>query len=687
MLKSISAIMLAAFIFINAGAQTHIPAPNNSRTVLEVNFPGILQSAGYEQLNQSKASGRLLDKLLQRPAKYDYVDDSTLHVQNHGIDFTRKAYMHTVNTDSSNYTLSLVPIADVKMFKDYVITTSGAIGSKEYAQGNIYKTDKKTLMYVNENYAIAIKSEASGTFFDDSVNAARYNIERPNYYSSVALDTTVADVDYDSEYDEVDSVVVIEAVPDEEYEEVDSTETESKIDLEKYLDVGEDEYADEEVDVDEYIEEEEEDEEGKYDYSAYSIAYAAYQSKLDSISYIWAEEYLQQLLTENNDTENWLRKLNNYTPPAQNNMLSYYEAGDMFSAYKQSFRAIFGMYGIPAFSGLATVPVYSDWTGYYLKMDNKDIVFDYAYHTSPENLNTLKKIYNKKLNRKLFKYINEDNDLGIITSYMSTYDYLKEFPGLMANFFNGKRNDISAAGLAAEFFSIAVDEKELSKLASGDFVFVANGMKEVEWETVKFTTDEENFEKKADTIMEMKKIPTLMGMFTTENKNTITKWMQYAVKKGWLVDNHNGIFSIPNDTDNKKYKPSYVKSIEKYYSANFFIHDGIVFFVTEKDDALKIKNGNYKGKVSSKEKKIMRNNYAYGNVKLPELIALLNEGNDDEDDKGIMEKMKMLQSFRFLSDKITNEKLGASYYLEIDDAYQGNALELLLEMAGIADKL
>ena len=690
MLKHLSAFALFTFILIHAGAQTHIPAPENSNTVLEVSFPSILQSIGYEKLNNFKASGILMDKLLQRPAKYDYVDDSTLHVQNHGIDFTRKAYLHSVKTDSSNYTLSLIPIADVKMFKEYVITTTGSIDSKQYAQGSIYKTNKKTLMYINENYAIAIKSEGLETFFDNSVNAARYNIERPNYYSSAVLDAAVAVDDYDSAYIQVDSAIGIEAVPDDEYEEVDFTETESKIALEKYLNVAEE--AQKEVNTDEYIEyieyiEEEDDDEDAYDYDAYSVAYEAFQSKLDSISYIWAEEYLKQLLRDNNDTENWLRKLNNYTPPAQNNMLSYYQAGNMFSLYNQSLKAIFGKYSIPAFSGLATAPIYSYWTGYNLKMNDKDLALDYSYHTSPENLNTLKKIYNKKLNRKLFKYINEDNDLGIITSYINTYEYLKESPGLIANFFNGKRNDISAAGLAAEIFSIAVDEKELSKLATGDFVLVANGMKEVEWETVKFRTDEENFATTVDTIKEMKKIPTLMAMFTTENKNTIIKWMQYAVKKGWLVDNKNGIFSIPNDTDNKKYKPSYIKSIKKYYSAHFFIHDGILFFVTEMDDALKIKSGHYKGKVSPKEKKTMRNNYLYCNIKLPKLIALLNEVNGDEDDKSIMKKMKMIQSFRFLSDKITNQKFGASYYLDIDDNYQGSALELLLEVVDMADKL
>lgn len=684
MLKYLSACTIATFLFMNAGAQAHIPAPDNSRTVVEVNFPAILQSVGYEQLNNSKASGALLDKLLQRPAKYDYVDDSTLHVQNHGIDFTRKAYLHTVNTDSSNYILSLVPVADVKMFKDYVITTTGAIGSTEYAGGNIFKTDKATLVYVNEHYAIAVKSRAAYTFFDDSVNAARYNIERPDYYSTIAAEA-VADAAVTAE--ELDSMVLIEPFPAEDADEyvVDSVKEADAIDLEKYLDITVDEAVAADDDYD--YEEEEEKDEKAYDYSAYSIAYDAFLNKADSVSYIWAEEYLKRLLTENKNTDDWLRKLKNYTPPAANNMLAYYEAGDMFSAYKQSLGAIFGMYGIAAFRGLINVPVFSDWTGYYLKMNNKDIVFDYAYHTSPENLNILKKIYNKKLNKKLFNYINEDNDLGIITSYMNTYNYLKEFPGLMANFFDGKHNDISAANLAAEFFSIAVDEKELSKLATGDFVFVANGVKEIDWETVKYTADEEDFETKADTVIEKKEVPTFIAMFTTQNQATINKWLKYAVKKSWLTENQQGIFSIWQDKENKKYRPYYLKSIEKYYSGNFLIHDGIVFFATEMEDALKIKNGTYKNKLSGKLRKEMQNNYMYGNVNLPSLIAILSNLESSEGDKELMAKMKMLKSFNFKSNKITNHALGASYFLQVDDNYQGNALELLLDLAGIADKL
>ncbi len=645
--KHFIAYIIAIFTYTASLAQAHIPASNNASAIVEVNLPAFVQYANYEQLNQSKATRNLLDKLLQRPQKYDYVDDSVIAVQQYGIDFNRKIYTQTITTDSCVYTLSLIPVANNKLFKDYIITTTGAIGSNAYAGGEIFKTDKKSLVYIGASYAIAAKGKHDNNFFTDSANAKRYDIEKPAYpYINVATDTATAIYD-EGEYDE-EVEDTTEAVYDEDSDTL-------------YEDV--DEYA--------YKEDDEE--------SDYANTYATYLGKLDSLSYAWTEDFVKDIIHKNQSIHQQLNSLKQYKPQSANALVSYYSISNFMNAYNQMYKQIFGLYGLGG-SGAANNKAGkdTDWTGYHLRMDGKKMVLNGGYYTSPENTAIFKKVYDKKLNKKLLKYINEEKDALVFTSAVNTHNYFKESPMLVANLINAKPKEISAASIVAELFSIALDEKELSRLFMGDALFAINGYKEIEIASIKYTTDEENFSTKADTVLKIQKIPTLIAMFTTAKGETVSKWLRYAAYKDWLSEDNKGIYSIKK-TSNQKYRPSYLKSFEKYFSGHFFQHKGIVFFATEMDDVHKIKNRTYKSKLSKNVRREILNNNMYSYTDINDMVSLF---LSEEEKISYKHKLQMLDKL-YIKSRITDDKdSGTSYILEVSDQYSGNALQLLLDLMG-----
>lgn len=634
-------------LFFKAYAQP-IPAPENAQMILEINTPALFKYVSHENFDKSSLSKTLMNKLLQQSVRYDlHKDDSIIGVKNYGIDLFQKSYVYRISTDSCTYQISLLPLQNRALFRDFIVTSSGTVNTTPYTGGSIYKTAKNSLAFLHNSYAILVQADRSYSFFTDNAAKKRYGIVDP-YESAYQLGAGAAAYDEDSmdadtsAWDEADTAYEDATVADAEAATADSV---------VYNDIYEED-------------------------STYGYNYDTYYQKLDSVSYLWAEQMLKKILTQNYYAEDRLRAMINYKPQPSNAVLSMYLRSSGFET-GMLYNALFDFR--KKASRLAVQN--TDYIVGHLLVNDHDLEAKVTYNTAEENISLIKKIYNQKLNRKLFKYINQPNDLMVITSSINTENYLQSMPQFVAGYFKKSgSNIISAADIMADLISIIVDEKEISKLVHGDALLVINGLKKKQVQKINYTTNEENFDVKADTVMQDKVVPTFIAMFTTDREKIWGRWLQYAVRKGFVQENQSGIYSVK--TGSGKWS--------KYLSLHFLIKNGIVFCASELSDAMKIKQGTYRGNISGKEKRKIRSHNINGWINTVRIIDMIKQDFTSsikkEEDRVLVEKLKNIKQISFYLNGAEKNSIEGIYKMEMGEKYPENALEFLFNLAPLPNE-
>lgn len=636
-------LSLLFFLLVSTlvNSQSNIPAPIKSNSIVEVNLKNAFKYISQDTYNNSKWARKLMNQVLQTSYANSFgsLDDSVVQIKNFGIDLNKTVYLHRVVTDSCIYKVSLIPLTNAQQLKELVITGSGSVAGMDYALGKIYKTGKKALIYIQPDYAITITGDYDDSFFRDSVNSARYNVHYP--YDSYTYATESAAVDkaeapyVDTAYS-VDDVIGVQSA-DSAYEPDES--------------------------VTQSIDDEADKSESDYD---------RYYNGVDSVTYVWLQAYLEQLLKSDFSTSQQLAKLKNYKSPAAGTIMSYYFLDDLLLPLFHYFGYLPYLYGKKTkFSTRFS----DDWTVYDLKIEGRNLVLDSRYFTSSQNLAFLKKINKQKPDKKMLRYINENTDLGVMSVAMNTENYLLGMPDILANIYNGNSKKESLANVLADLTKTIFDERAIAKIFPGKALIIANGVKEIEHRSVSYTTDTVDFEQKADTIYTKKKMPTFIGMVATHREDMVERWLRLAVQKGALT-NKDGIYSIQK------------KEFDKLYSlfaweGHFYLKKGVLFFASELKDIQEIKNNTYKGgRLSTVNKRKLNNNiYGWWNVaRIPDFIEKPKHEEYENKDRLLKSGLKKLKNISVISTKVDNEKFGATYVLEPADDYNGTALEALWQI-------
>lgn len=229
-----------------------------------------------------------------------------------------------------------------------------------------------------------------------------------------------------------------------------------------------------------------------------------------------------------------------------------------------------------------------------LYLENKSIRINTSMSFSNEIAEAFKKVHKRKLNKQFLKYINEDKVIGYLACAMDTRAYLEQYPKLMSKIYGSIYAD--EIGMAADLFSLLLDEEAISKVVKGDGLFLFNGLSEKEVSYKSYDYNEENFETKEVTKTRKETLPDFLFMISTEDTRLIDKLIVYGVKKG-VVKNGSGYYEL---------------AIPKSPMALYFaIKDGIIFFGTNKNDMDNIAGDRYAANITGKHKKILLNtNYA-----------------------------------------------------------------------------
>lgn len=213
---------------------------------------------------------------------------------------------------------------------------------------------------------------------------------------------------------------------------------------------------------------------------------------------------------------------------------------------------------------------------------------------SDEIAAVFKRMHQKKLNKSFLKYVNEDQMIGYLGYAVDTKAYLQEYPKLMSKIYGSVYSD--EIDMAADLFSLVLDEEAIAKVIKGDALFIFNGLSQKEMSYKSYEYNEDNFESKEVTKTKKETLPDFLMMVSSEDTRLLDKLIAYGVKKE-VVKKGTGYYEL---------------TIPKSPLALYFaIKDHIIFVGTSKIEMDNIVSGRYVSKISARHKKLMLSgNYA-----------------------------------------------------------------------------
>ncbi|WP_129021513.1 hypothetical protein [Edaphocola flava] len=691
-------IAMGALLPIAANAQQNeIPAPKRADYVVEINLPYIFSQTDIHHIDQSESARSLYESLFDLNHNYESDKDITQS----GIDHQRKAYMHFVMTDSVNYEVRLLPIANVDLFKK-VMDVNERKQSKEINGGRIFfiKDSDKRLFIANSGaYGILIDGSERYRAFEDSVRAARYSIkpvEYSDYYLNEDEDVTEATAvevappppppppivpkSKKKQVAKTETTKIVEIAPpppppppkvaivtyegNKEEEAAEVVEAAAAEVYEIASAVAVDTTAPYIIDAPVVIERSVEYN-SNFDQERYNADRELYERKVDSVMNIWQEQFLENMVVSNTGTYQQLSYFKDLERPKSNSAFTVYMNAS--ASPVTSWMGYF--YGVN--SWLREQPQEQktsedNWVMLQLNFESNAVKVNALTHTDERNGKRISRIYKRKLNPKFARYINSSSDIGVVAMAFNTQNYLEEMPGILKDAFNQLHTYGSQeATLLADVFSLVVDEKAIGKAISGDAAFVFTNIKQKSYKTIEYIWDEETYASTEKEVERQENLPNFLLMFTTKDDHIFHKLLDYATEKNLMVL-ENGIYKI---SEKKSYDPF------DYYC---LIKDGIVFIGTDAAEMQAIKDGAQRGGLTKADKRLLMKHNGSGWFYANKLVdKIMNE------EDGSMRKLRMnkllnnVGQMQFATEKNKKGRVEANYILNIPNQ-RTNALEYLI---------
>ena len=280
--------------------------------------------------------------------------------------------------------------------------------------------------------------------------------------------------------------------------------------------------------------------------------------------------------------------------------------GDFLNIYENTFlnglySSTNGMYNIDELYRGSSVSSTLDF-----KRDNA--VLNVNFTMSDVMAKHTKAMYDGKLNKKFFKYFNEDKMLGYMSVNASTEGLLTEYPALMKSMFTNSTNDEMAEiiPVGADLLSVFLDEKAIGELVRGDMLFVVNDITKKQVNYTAYDYDD-NYNRISVEKTKEETVPDFIFMATSNGKDIFSRIMNIGVNaKEVTLENDVYTFNTPKSV------PVNIHAMHK---------NDVLFFATSKAQLLDIKNGSFKGNVSRDVKKSIRKNTSAAYINGGKLIS------------------------------------------------------------------
>lgn len=507
--------------------------PEKTFTVASLKGEQLLRLSSIADLDKSTWGAKSLKKL---SGEYGNEYNSFGEL---GINLSSNIYYYYQYTDSINYNGFIIPLNDAKMIDSLFGKTMPAM------DGNGFKytmPDKKSMISWNGQMLFMLFGKLNYSYLADSAVSARFGIK------------PVAKPSYDAYYErEVDTVANY-------YDEPVDSLTEEAIAAAPPPPVI--------IDQDETISE--------------AQTYDERKAITDSLMYTWLSSYTQQTFDKKEGTPSVLNN-QSYQHSLDKNALATFWMSDLTSAYTAVLPYTLMKYG-------SLTRGYGSFAS-RLYMDNDVIRIKSELGLDPEKSGIYKALTANKLNKKFLKYINSDSLIGFMSYAVNTEAYLNNIPKMFKGIYGVYDEEME---MAADFISLLLDEKAISKVVKGDALFILSGLNEKEVSFKSYAYDEETFQYKDSMMTKKETSPDFLCMFSSDDTQFIERMLKYGIKKD-LITLHEGIYSI-----------------HKVYKSPFTLHmlmkDGIVFLGTSITDIRNINNGTFKSVVDKRQKDLLLKN-------------------------------------------------------------------------------
>ncbi len=206
----------------------------------------------------------------------------------------------------------------------------------------------------------------------------------------------------------------------------------------------------------------------------------------------------------------------------------------------------------------------------------------------------MKKIYNKRIDKKLINGFDHDKALAFWSMSINTEEMLIQYPDMLSTMYGGMiptfKNEINVVG---DLLAILIDEKAVGELITGDALFVLNDFdkKEVSYKSYDY---DENYKRKEVTKTKETVVPDFTLMVGSKEEGIWKKALKIGEKYKVLSANNN-VYEFTETTKDLPF-PVYV-----------VVNNDILYVTTSKTGAFNFAVGRSFGK-SNKYGRLMRNN-------------------------------------------------------------------------------
>jgi hypothetical protein len=648
-IKYVLTVFLGAVATLNSFAQDLIrKVPTDANMVVTFDNKRFFSLVEAKEFNETLRKLGFFDKLNKKEL------NSVEKIEDIGLDLHAKGYIFNRKTDSINYIGALIPLSDQQRFQS-LIPANKKIHTVDGLQ-TIYSSDRSTRMSWDQHAVYIMTGLITDSFFEVDSVAAHYGIQSRGL-SGMYTDTAATEVVVDSVYEDdilVDTVETIEIL------EPPMIDTITTVTIEKPLEVAIDSAAYPTIMIDGDYEDDVEAVEADTADDHYYQMIVHDDSIKNALVGQWVDQELKMLITTSpgkafsakgfagnlkpNAIANlWVRSLeglyNDYFP-------TYLVR--MATGYDPKIRLGFGEISMDLVVDKNKLKVVGD-----MEVD-KEMIADY------------KEIYKRKINPKFLRYVDKDV-VGFFSFNVNTEGYLKFMPKFTERYYGSlfpKYSD--AISLGTLLFDIALDEKAIAKVFSGDNLFLVNGISK---QTVKYKDyeydDDYNMTEVEKTKTET--LPQFLWMFSSQDTRIFERLIKVGVKEN-VVKDHNGVYEMQEKGSN---------DIKVY----FLINDGIVFVGNDLVELQDIKANRIHRKPNPTHSKMLKQNnmaMVFNASTVPQLMKDLDVPIIPSM-KTTVDELGQYGDFSIVSKGIKGNKVSAEVSVEFPNNGR-NALGFLLDL-------
>ncbi len=572
--------------------------PADAIGVVKINTPRFFESVGVDEFSQSTLGEVFMQLLGGDGARNTSIGD-------YGIALDRAAYLYGLRSDSVRYSVFLWPVSDAAklqatLFADKEVDAVDGYRRhidlpEYYGQATVYTW--------NETVLTVVSPKQIPGYFDDEEVASRYGLANRSYsdfyhdYDAAAYE--VADEldgypagSWDDLY-RVDTVGM--AIGSAAVDDRDTLTSAGEIDT--LVSAWEAETLESERRADpllwEWDDHDTTDKDGEYTPGLYEdyVALSETDRQIkDSVLVVWTIGYAHGLLTS----------------PAADNLLRHtaftkaMDAKAIVSVWLPDFASLYGFAWPELFNlGLGTLgngfPYYGDMRVHVYA--DKDLRIASTMEVGDAWAAPIKRMYDQKINRKFFRYINSESMLGMYGFATNTEAILEELPGLVNNAFgsiNGPYQEETA--LATAILSVLLDEAAIARAVRGDGLFVLNGLEEREVPYTYYDWDEDYNMIEVDSVQSAL-VPDFLFMLSSDDRTIYDRVVSYLASKGHVLD-YGRIVEV-----NRSDMP---------FGVFMAHHRGILFVGSSAEKLEAIVQNRYRGKMTRGHRRMLRRHTVAG---------------------------------------------------------------------------